>query len=99
VLAFERATAGRAFVAEDPLDEVHGELGDAMYNALRALLVAPAPDVAALAVKLDLAVAHEVGTLAGGEACMAAIRADARRLAGVAEVAEVAAPVPGSTIR
>ena len=82
VRGFEGANAGRPFVAEDPLDEVYGELGDVMYDALRLLLKAPAPDVAALAVKLELVVEHEVGTLDGGEACLAAICGDARRLAG-----------------
>jgi hypothetical protein len=52
-----------------------------MYDALRALLAAPAPDVASLAAKLELVVEHEVGTLDGGDICFAAICADARRLA------------------
>jgi hypothetical protein len=51
-----------------------------MYARLRRLLKAPAPDVAALAAKLDLVVEHEVGTLDGGEACVEAIRRDAHRL-------------------
>jgi len=42
----------------------------------------PAPDIQALAVKIEIVVAHEVATLNGGEACMAALRRDARRLAG-----------------
>ena len=82
VRGFEVRNAGRAFVAEDPLDEVYGELGDVMYDALRRLLRSAAPDIEAVAVKLGLVVEHEVGTLSGGEACLEAIREDARRLAG-----------------
>ncbi len=81
VRGFEAATAGQSADEEERLEGVHAGLGDAMYDALRALLGAPAPDVGALAVKLDLAVAHEVGTLEGGAACLAAMRADAWRLA------------------
>jgi hypothetical protein len=49
---------------------------------MRRLFRVPAPDVAALAVKIEIVVAHEVATLNEGEACMAALRRDARRLAG-----------------
>jgi len=41
----------------------------------------PACRRGALAVKVVLAVDHEVATLAGGEACMAALKRDAVRLA------------------
>ena len=80
VRGFEVRNAGRPFVAEDPLDEVYGALGDVLYDALRRLLKVPAPDVGAVAVKLGLVVEHEVGTLSGGEACLEAIREDALRL-------------------
>jgi len=40
-----------------------------------------APGLGALAVKVALVVDHEVATLAGGEACMAALKRDALRLA------------------
>jgi hypothetical protein len=84
VRGFERATAGSSFEAAARLEGVYGDLGDAMYSALRRLLRAPAPDVAALAVKIELVVEHEVGTLEGGEDCFLAIRRDARWLAGMA---------------
>jgi hypothetical protein len=45
------------------------------------LLRTPAPDVQALAMKIQLAVNHEAGSLTGGESCLAALKADARRLA------------------
>jgi hypothetical protein len=80
VRGFERATAGASFAEAARLEGRYGELGDVMYSALRHLLRAPAPDLAAVAAKLDLVVEHEVGTLEGGEACMSAIRADVRRI-------------------
>ena len=80
--AFERASAGRPYEEQAALEDAYGALGDAMYDALRRLLKAPAPDVAALAVKLELVVRHEVGSLEGGEACMEALLGDAVRLAG-----------------
>jgi hypothetical protein len=81
VRGFERASAGASFEAASALEETYGALGDAMYERLRELLTAPAPDVAALAVKLDLVVEHEVATLDGGAACFEAVRGDAHRLA------------------
>jgi hypothetical protein len=39
-----------------------------------------APDLAALALKIELAIDEEVGSLAGGEACLAALKRDVRRL-------------------
>jgi hypothetical protein len=51
-----------------------------MYAALRRLLRAPAPDLAALGRKIVLAVDHEVATLWRGEACMVAVKRDALRL-------------------
>jgi hypothetical protein len=91
VRGFERATAGRSFEEAARLEGLYGDLGDAMYSALRRLLRAPAPDVAALAVKLELVVEHEVGTLEGGEACFEALLGDALRLSsGQAEKPAVA---------
>lgn len=57
-------------------------LADRFSVAMRRLLRTPAPDVAALATKLELAIDEEVFTLSGGEACLAALKRDARRLAG-----------------
>lgn len=82
VRGFDRGTAGASSEEAARLEGLYGELGDAMYSALRRLLRAPAPDVAALAAKLELVVEHEVGTLEGGEACSLALLRDARRLAG-----------------
>jgi len=62
-------------------EDEYGERLDSLCDALRRLLRTPAPDLRALAIKIDLAMEHELGTLAGAAACLAAIREDARRLA------------------
>ncbi|HEV7661566.1 MAG TPA: hypothetical protein VGO55_17135, partial [Allosphingosinicella sp.] len=63
------------------LDDRFGDFLGAFHVALRCLLLTPAPDIPALAVKIALAVDHEVGALTGGELCLTALKADARRLA------------------
>lgn len=82
--AFERQTAGAPWEEQEAIEEGYGDRLGAMYAALRRLLRLPAPDIPALATKIALAVDHEVGTLDGGEACLAALKRDARRLAGQA---------------
>lgn len=72
------------FADQDAQEDAFGDRLDAFYAALRRLLRTPAPDFEALSVKIVLAVDHEVGTLAGGEPCLAALKADARRLGGIA---------------
>lgn len=71
----------RAFPACRPLEQRFGDLDDRRFAALRRLLRLPAPDLAALSLKLDLAVADQAWELTGAEDCLAAIAADARRLA------------------
>jgi hypothetical protein len=78
----ERRTAGLSMEEEAAREEIYGAQLDALYATLRRLLKVPAPDVGALAAKIELMIDHEVATLTGGEACLAAIRRDARRLAG-----------------
>jgi len=78
----EARSRGLPFAEAEVFEEEHGRLSDLMYEALRGLLGTAAPDGVALAVKMDLVVAHEVGSLAGGEACLEAVRGDAWRLAG-----------------
>jgi hypothetical protein len=76
--------------ADSALSAVTGTADDALYNRLGArldcalvrLLTTPAPHAAALAEKLDLLIAHQAWELRAGDACLAAIRSDARRLAG-----------------
>jgi hypothetical protein len=78
--ACERRTAGAPWAQQDAVEEEYGACLDALYAALRRLLRIPAPDLAALAAKIELVIDHEVATLTGGEACLAALRRDARRL-------------------
>ena len=79
--AAEAAQAGARSRAEVfALEEVYGDRLSDFYDAVRRLLRTPAPDVAALAVKICLVVDHEVATLQGAPACMAAVKADAIRL-------------------
>jgi hypothetical protein len=82
LVAVEQALCGRTAAPRAAVAEHDVRLA-AMYEALRHLLLIPAPDRAALARKVALAEDHDVASLPGGEACVTAIRADARRLAGI----------------
>ncbi|HEX2764816.1 MAG TPA: hypothetical protein VHM92_13360 [Allosphingosinicella sp.] len=81
--AYERRTSGAPWEEQAAIEEAHGALSGVMYESLRRLLKAAAPDLAAVALKLDLVVEHEVGTLTGGEACLGALRRDVKRLSSV----------------
>jgi len=74
------ASASRAEI--HAAENAFGDRLEALYDTLRRLLTVPAPGLAALLVKVDLAFEHEVGTLWGAERCVAAVREDVRRLAG-----------------
>jgi hypothetical protein len=76
----ERRTAGAPWEEQDAVEEEYGDALDALYRALRRLLRVAAPDLPALAVKIELAIDHEVATLNGGEACLETVRRDALRL-------------------
>lgn len=78
---FRRAEAAILAAASTEDEALYDRLGSRFEAALRGLLRSASPDGAALAAKLDLAFAHEVSTLSGGEACLEAIRRDAHRLA------------------
>ena len=78
---FRRAEAAVLAAASSDDEDLYDRLGERFERTLRALLRTAAPDLAALAAKLDLAFAHEVATLSGGEACLEAICRDAHRLA------------------
>lgn len=80
--AVARETSGVVGVGpeQDASEERFGDCLCAFYAAMRRLLRAPAPDLDALAAKIALVVDHEVATLTGGERCLAALKADARRL-------------------
>jgi hypothetical protein len=79
------ATLGRAEAVVAALEHTQDEdaFGDAVVafnRALERLLLAPAPDAAALAAKLGLARRHLAWELPAGEAAMAALEQDALRL-------------------
>jgi len=78
----EGRSAGGSFEAEEALEGEHDAAVDRLYDTLRALLLVPVADAGAVAVKLELAISHEVGTLEGGEECFAALLRDLRGLAG-----------------
>lgn len=85
VAAFRRyeaslAPAARAFPACEPLEERFDDLECARLAALRRLLRLRAPDLAALSLKIDLTVDNQAWELTDSDACLATLRADARRL-------------------
>jgi hypothetical protein len=71
----------REWPAVRVLEERFGDLDSRRLAALRRLFRIPAPDLAALSLKLDLVVADQAWELTGCETCLEAIAADARRLA------------------
>jgi len=80
VQAVARLTAGGTAEEEEALQEVYdARLGD-HTAALVRLMKVRAPDLAALALKIELAIDEEVGTLTGGELCLPALKRDVRRL-------------------
>ena len=79
VRAVERATAGKPAEEEEALQAVYdARLGDHRAAVLRLMKVR-APDLPALALKIELAIDQEVGTLSGGEVCLAVLKRDVRR--------------------
>ena len=80
VLRIEAATAGASAEEEDNWLPAHDAACAAMEDALARSLAAPAPDLAALAAKLELLFAHAVEPGAVEEEAAAAVRADCRRL-------------------
>jgi hypothetical protein len=82
IAAFEGVEPkGAAFAVQWALDEAYSELGGRRDEAIEQLLLVPAPDLRALAVKLALAVDALAWELPEGEAAMAQVKADAQRLA------------------
>lgn len=73
--------AARAFPACVGLEEEFGRLDSLRLAELRRLFRLPAPHLAALALKLRLAIADQAWELSGCETCLAAMAEDAQRLA------------------
>jgi hypothetical protein len=78
-----QAALTAALAAHEPYEERLGDLVCAHSAAIKRLLLTPAPDLQALATKIALAVDHEVVELEGGDRCMAALKADALRIAAI----------------
>lgn len=77
---FRRAEAILNAAIHEPDEDRYGDLVVAFNRALRRLLRTPAPDLPALWLKIDLTVDQAAWELTGGEACMAVLKRDARRL-------------------
>lgn len=67
-----------------PVEDRLNALDRARDTALKRLLRTPAPALPDLALKIELIVDEEVATLAGGERCLAVLKADGWRLARLA---------------
>jgi hypothetical protein len=80
VRAVARATAGGTAEEEEALEPVYMALLGEHTKALLRLMRVRAPDLAALALKIELAIDEEIGSLTGGEACLAAVKRDVGRL-------------------
>lgn len=80
--AFERATAGGSAEEEEVWLPVYEDRLEAFSSAVRGVMLARAPDFAGFAAKLELLFEHELEPHSVDEDCLAAVLADARRLAG-----------------
>ncbi|MEA3009509.1 MAG: hypothetical protein QOJ91_1201 [Sphingomonadales bacterium] len=68
----------------EPDEDIYDRLLDRHAEALTALLALPAPDLPALAAKLDAITAHQAWENTGSEDCLEILRRDAHRLAASA---------------
>ncbi len=78
---FQKADAGLSALAGTPDEDLYDRAGTRHDRALVRLLRTPAPHAAALADKIDLLIAHQAWEFRAADACLAALSADARRLA------------------
>ena len=69
----------REWPAVKPLEDRFGDVDSLRLAALRRLFRLDAPDLPALALKLELAVADQAWELTGCESCLAAMAEDAHR--------------------
>lgn len=76
-----KAQAALDAAAHEPDQDRYDTLLDAHIDALSALLALPAPDLPAVAAKLDVIVTHLAWELTGSEDCLQFLRQDAHRLA------------------
>ncbi len=75
-----RATVRASLAEFQPFEDRLNAINGVREAALRRLLRTPAPDLPALALKIELIVDEEVATLAGGERYLAVLKADGWRL-------------------
>ena len=78
---FHQVDATLASARSEPAPDAYDALLDAHTEALCALLALPAPDLPALAAKLDVIVPQQAWELTGSEDCLEILRRDAHRLA------------------
>ena len=83
-VTLRKAEAALDAAAHCPDEDRYDRLGVRHDRALGRLLRTPAPDLAALAAKLELALDERTGEFFGEPAAMKAIKRDARRLARAA---------------
>ncbi len=76
-----RATLRAAFRDYSRWEERLGDLGCAHLAAITRMLRTPAPDLPALAMKIELAADYQVWELDDGDRCLAVLKADGWRLA------------------
>ena len=76
---------GRSFEEQEGLDEAFSDRVVAFNRAVEHMLLVPAPDLRALAVKVALAVDEQAWELPRGDACMARLKRDSRRLCGAGD--------------
>ena len=82
---FQAARAAVDAATGDPDQGRYDALLDSATDALSALLALPAPDLAAVAAKLDAIVARQAWELTGSEDCLEILRQDTHRLAASAD--------------
>ncbi|HEX8526719.1 hypothetical protein, partial [Allosphingosinicella sp.] len=78
---FNEAQAVLDSARSEPDEDAYDALLDSHSDALSALLALPAPDLPALAAKLDIIVPQQAWELTGSEGCLEILRRDAHRLA------------------
>jgi hypothetical protein len=74
------AAIGAARHSDD--EALYDRLGDRHEAAMKRMLRTPAPDLGALAVKLETLFGEQAWEMRGGELLLAAVLRDARRFAG-----------------
>jgi hypothetical protein len=80
---FRSAEATLAALEGHPDEAAFGSAHDRFNHALRCLLAQPAPDLPALATKLEIADQAELADLTFAPPALAALATDARRLAAI----------------